>query len=153
MTRSEAFASWSRPDDGRLIVSNVVESKVVWGGPVSARLANGRQITVWENRLVIGIGDLLNPDLNNDPQESNGTSLLSIPTGRPIKNLCSSPGERTNPSPSRQRRRFNLDPRQRTRRKSGANRERRHRPLSPSGKARLVCAGRAQPRILGLCWL
>jgi len=56
------FASWTRAEDGRLVVGELADKetvRLVWLGPVSADAANGGRLVAALDGLVIGIGDLL----------------------------------------------------------------------------------------------
>ncbi|MGH9154274.1 MAG: PQQ-dependent sugar dehydrogenase [Acidimicrobiales bacterium] len=78
------FASWTRGTDGRLVVGRVAPGPVavVWEGPSSTELANGGHLAVApDGRLVIGIGDLQQPDLVVDPSTLNGKVLSLDPEG------------------------------------------------------------------------
>jgi len=77
------FAAFTRPDL-RLVVAQVEsgEPRVVWLGPVTSDLANGGHIAFAPSgRLIIGIGDLREPDLVSDPAVPNGKLLGLDPDG------------------------------------------------------------------------
>lgn len=79
------YASFTRAGDGRLVVAEVgpgVE-RIVWRGPLSADAANGGRLALFEDGLVIGVGDLTEPDLVDDPGSPNGKLLLLDPSGPP----------------------------------------------------------------------
>jgi Glucose / Sorbosone dehydrogenase len=83
------FAAWTRADDGRIVVGEVdVEPhRIVWAGPVSANLANGGHLAVLgDGRLLIGIGDLLQPgQLAEDPSVPNRKLLVLDPEGPAVQ--------------------------------------------------------------------
>lgn len=80
------YGSWTRGADGRIVVAEVgggVE-RLVWEGPVSSDLANGGHLGLLpDGRLVIGIGDLQDPDGAADPDAPAGKLLALNPTGSP----------------------------------------------------------------------
>lgn len=78
------YAAFTRAD-GRLVVAEVApgEQRLVWRGPPSAEAANGGRLALTEAGLVIGVGDLTEPDLVDDPRAPNGKLLLLDPFGRP----------------------------------------------------------------------
>jgi hypothetical protein len=82
-SRDRIFAAWTRPDL-RLVVGQVVpgETRLVWLGPKTTDLATGGHIA-WapDGRLVIGVGDLQEPDLVSDPDAPNGKLLALDPDG------------------------------------------------------------------------
>ena len=57
--------------------------RVIWRGPSSARLANGGHLDYDRSRrrLVLGVGDLLEPARVRDPNAANGKILLLDPGG------------------------------------------------------------------------
>jgi glucose/arabinose dehydrogenase len=72
------FAAWTEPD-GRITVAEVAPGPIrpIWIGPQSADLANGGRLAVdADGRLIIGIGDLQQPDRVGDPSTPNGKLLL-----------------------------------------------------------------------------
>jgi len=79
------YASYTRGGDGRLVVAEVApdEERIVWRGPPSADAANGGRLALWDRGLVIGIGDLSEPALVDDPDAPNGKLLLLDPSGPP----------------------------------------------------------------------
>jgi glucose/arabinose dehydrogenase len=81
--RGRVFAAWSRPDK-RLVVGQVSPGpmRLVWVGPESSDLANGGHLALApDGRLVIGIGDLREPELVSDPGVPNGKLLALDPKG------------------------------------------------------------------------
>jgi Glucose / Sorbosone dehydrogenase len=81
----ELYAAWTEPG-GRIVVGRVAPGppRMVWEGPPSARLANGGHLEVsLDGDLLIGIGDLLRPDLIDDPGAPNGKILSLDPDGPP----------------------------------------------------------------------
>ena len=79
------FAAWTRPDL-RLVVGRVApgDPRLVWLGPETTDIANGGHIAFApDGRLVIGIGDLGDPDLVSDPSAPNGKLLALDPDGSP----------------------------------------------------------------------
>jgi hypothetical protein len=77
------YAAWTEPG-GRLVVGRVApgSSRLVWAGPPSADLANGGHLEVAPNgSLLIGIGDLQEPELVDDPAAPNGKILRLDPGG------------------------------------------------------------------------
>lgn len=79
------FAAWTRPGDRRLVVGEVApETRAVWEGPISSRLATGGHLEVSaDGDLLIGVGDLQRPELVDDPTTPNGKILRVDPNGRP----------------------------------------------------------------------
>ncbi|MEP6625860.1 MAG: PQQ-dependent sugar dehydrogenase, partial [Acidimicrobiia bacterium] len=81
------FAAYTGTGPGRpILVAEVVpESRPVWSGPPSAKLANGGHLVYDPHRarLVIGIGDLLDRARSADPTAPNGKLLLLDPDGPP----------------------------------------------------------------------
>ena len=79
------YAAYTRAGDGRLVVADVAAGgvRVVWLGPASADAANGGRLALVEEGLVIGVGDLTEPDLVADPGAPNGKLLLLDPSGPP----------------------------------------------------------------------
>jgi hypothetical protein len=83
--QDRTFASWVRPD-GRLVVGQVAPGpeRPVWIGPVTEDRANGGRIELLpDGSLVVGIGDLLDPDAVGDPTTPNGKLLVLDPEGPP----------------------------------------------------------------------
>lgn len=79
----EVYAAWTRSSDGRLVVGRVApDQEVVWVGPRSADLANGGTLRFRDDRLLIGVGDLQQPDLLDDPDAPNG-KVLSLDPAAP----------------------------------------------------------------------
>jgi len=77
------FAAWTRPD-GRLLVGQVApgEERLVWRGPPSAVLGNGGHLAVApDGSLVLGVGDLQDPDAADEPDTPNGKLLRLDPDG------------------------------------------------------------------------
>jgi glucose/arabinose dehydrogenase len=81
------FASWVRPGDLRLVVGELGgsgEPRLVWEGPVTAETANGGTVVApADGTLVIGIGDLRDPERVADPAAPNGKLLVLDPDGPP----------------------------------------------------------------------
>jgi hypothetical protein len=76
----EVFVSFTGADP-RLRVSNV-EGTTIWRGPYSADRANGGRIAFGpDGTLVIGVGDLLDPQAAADPSTPNGKMLALDPDG------------------------------------------------------------------------
>lgn len=78
------FASWT-PPDGRIVVGQVAPgpTRLIWNGPRSADLANGGHLAMRDERLVIGIGDLLHNDRTRNPATLNGKLISLDPNGPP----------------------------------------------------------------------
>lgn len=79
------FASWTDPRR-RLVIGRVSGRSVepVWVGPQSKDMANGGRIAFSpDGRLVVGIGDLLEPELVDDPDSPHGKLLALDPQGPP----------------------------------------------------------------------
>jgi hypothetical protein len=78
------YAAWTRGSDGRLVVGRVApgDPRLVWVGPVSADRANGGTLLLRDDRLILAVGDLDEPDTIDDPDEPNG-KLLSLDPGGP----------------------------------------------------------------------
>ncbi len=90
--RGRLFATWTRADDGRLVVGEIqaapdqpalASPRLVWVGPMSAALANGGHLAFSPGgQLVIGIGDLLaDRALADDPTVPNRKMLSLNPDG------------------------------------------------------------------------
>lgn len=81
----DVIVSRVRPEDGRLVVERLEPAgsvTPVWDGPVSTDRANGgRLLLLAEDRLVVGIGDLLDPAAVDDPGRPNGKLLVLDPHG------------------------------------------------------------------------
>jgi hypothetical protein len=80
------FAAWTRATDGRLVVGEVTggAERLAWVGPRSSELANGGHLELLpDGRLVIGVGDLQQPDLVDEPGAPNGKLLALDPAGPP----------------------------------------------------------------------
>ena len=78
------FASWTRPSDQVLVVGQVApgEVRIVWEGPETSELNVGGHIAFDPNGdLVIGIGDLQEPDAVLDASLPNGKVLALDPDG------------------------------------------------------------------------
>ena len=83
--RGTTFAAWTRRSDGRLVVGRVAPApnRLVWIGPPSADLANGGHLAfTTDGRLLIGIGDLEQPQRKTDRTSPNGKLLTLDPHGR-----------------------------------------------------------------------
>lgn len=80
---TEIYASWTRADDGRIVVGRVDAGRQIvrWEGPVSADLANGGTLAFRGDELLIGIGELEAPDAVADPTTPNGKILSLDPNG------------------------------------------------------------------------
>lgn len=79
------FAAWTNDEDV-LVVGQVApgEERLVWEGPASSELnIGGRLAFDPEGRLVIGVGDLQDPDAVADPSLPNGKMLALDPEGSP----------------------------------------------------------------------
>lgn len=74
---SEVYASWTRASDGRLVVGRVLpRPRLIWEGPVSTDLANGGTLAFrGQDELLIGVGELQDPDALADPTTPNGKVL------------------------------------------------------------------------------
>ena len=71
-------------DDGRITVGRVAADGAVavrWTGPEAQEEANGGRLVVSDGRLVIGIGDLLDPKRSPDPTTPNGKLLVLADDG------------------------------------------------------------------------
>lgn len=84
MVDGALYASWTRASDGHLVVGQVSPGpqRVAWIGPKSANMANGGHLSRKGGRILIGIGDLLQPDRIDDPDATNGKLLSLDPTGQ-----------------------------------------------------------------------
>lgn len=89
MADGRVFASWTRAEDGRLVVGEVTPGsgavpRLVWVGPQSANRANGGSLVATERGdLLVGVGDLLgNRALADDPRAPNRKLLALDPDGR-----------------------------------------------------------------------
>lgn len=78
----QVFVSVTEPS-GRLQVERL-DGDVVWVGPPSETRANGGRIAFApDGSLVIGVGDLLDPEAAADPTAPNGKMLALDPDGAP----------------------------------------------------------------------
>lgn len=78
----QVFVSVTEPS-GRLQVERL-DGGVVWEGPPSETRANGGRIAFApDGSLVIGVGDLLDPEAAADPAAPNGKMLALDPDGTP----------------------------------------------------------------------
>jgi Glucose / Sorbosone dehydrogenase len=80
------YGAWTRAADGHIVVADLTDGleRLVWEGPASSDLANGGHLALLpDGRLVIGIGDLEDPDRAADPDAPNGKLLALDPTGSP----------------------------------------------------------------------
>lgn len=94
------FASWT-DDDGVLVVAQVApgETRPIWEGPVTSDLNIGGRIAFdSDGRLVIGIGDLEDPDAVSDPAQPHGKMLAVEPDGVPEQQPTVISGGWTNPT-------------------------------------------------------
>ena len=81
------FASWT-DDDNVLVVGQVApgDERLIWEGPETSDLNIGGRIAFGpDGRLVIGIGDLEDPDSVTDPELPNGKMLALEPDGVPAQ--------------------------------------------------------------------
>lgn len=82
----DLYAAWTRASDGRLVVAQVSPGapRLIWEGPESADLANGGHLaTDGEGRIIIGVGDVQQPDRVDDPDAPNGKLLALDRNGQP----------------------------------------------------------------------
>ena len=80
------YGAWTRAADGRIVVGELTggAERLVWEGPPSSELANGGHVAFLpDGRLVVGIGDLQEPDRVDDPDAPNGKLLGLDPAGPP----------------------------------------------------------------------
>jgi hypothetical protein len=80
------YAAWTRASDGHLVIAEISNGteRLVWLGPPSSRLANGGHLDVLpDGRLLVGIGDLQQPDRVDDPETPHGKLLALDPAGGP----------------------------------------------------------------------
>jgi hypothetical protein len=78
------YAAWTRASDGHIVVAEVTagSERLVWLGPAASRLANGGHLgRLPDGRILIGIGDLQDPDRVDDPTAANGKLLALDPAG------------------------------------------------------------------------
>jgi streptogramin lyase len=97
--RERTFASWTN-EDGFLVVAQVApgDERMVWEGPSSpGRNIGGRIAFAPDGRLVIGVGDLQDPDAVVDPAVPNGKMLALDPDGPPEQDPETISGGWTNP--------------------------------------------------------
>ncbi|HVL80328.1 MAG TPA: PQQ-dependent sugar dehydrogenase [Actinomycetota bacterium] len=83
--RGRTFATWTRPD-GRIVVGEVFPGpqRLVWLGPESRDVANGGHLVPMpDGSLLVGIGDLEQPDLVDDPSAPNGKIMRLDPDAGP----------------------------------------------------------------------
>lgn len=81
--KGRTFASWTAPDQ-ILYVAQVAPGRhrIIWKGPQTPDTAIGGRIATLPNgNLLIGIGDLLQPDAVDDPATPNGKMLELDPDG------------------------------------------------------------------------
>lgn len=100
------FAAWTDPD-GLLVVGQVApgDQRIIWEGPVASELNLGGHLAFdEEGGLIVGIGDLQDPDAVADPSLPNGKMLLLDPEGDPDQRPTTISGGWTNPIA------FDLDP-------------------------------------------
>lgn len=85
MGATELYATWTRASDDRLVVGRLAPRtpELVWEGPVSADFANGGTVVFRGDELLIGIGELQDPDAVDDPDTPNGKILILDPAGPP----------------------------------------------------------------------
>lgn len=86
VTENHTYGAWTRATDGRIVVADLTDGlqRLVWEGPASSDLANGGHLaTLPDGRLVIGIGDLQDPDRSADPDAPHGKLLALDPAGPP----------------------------------------------------------------------
>lgn len=82
------FAAWTRADDARLVVGQVDPGpqRLVWEGPPSADMANGGHLILDDDgRIVIGVGDLTEPERVDEPDAPHGKLLALDPDGEPAQ--------------------------------------------------------------------
>jgi len=80
------YGAWTRRADGRIVVAEITHGteRLVWEGPTSSDRANGGHLAVLpDGRLLIGIGDLEDPDRASDPDTPAGKLLAVDPAGPP----------------------------------------------------------------------
>jgi hypothetical protein len=80
------YSAWTRASDGHIVVAELTNDaeRLVWEGPASSDRANGGHLALLQDgRLVIGIGDLQDPDQVTDPDAPNGKLLALDPAGPP----------------------------------------------------------------------
>lgn len=84
---ARVYGAWTRAADGRIVVAELIEGdsvRLVWEGPVSAERANGGHLDLLpDGRLVVGVGDLLEPNRVADPDAPNGKLLALDPEAGP----------------------------------------------------------------------
>lgn len=80
-----AWVSYVEDDDDRLVVERLAPGprERVWTGPAATRLATGGHIAYdpREDRILIGVGDLQDPERVDDPGTLNGKLLALDPDG------------------------------------------------------------------------
>lgn len=94
------FAAWTRASDAHLVVAEITDGteRLVWLGPPSSRLANGGHLEVLpDGRLLVGIGDLQQPDRVEDPDTPHGKLLALDPAGGPEQRPVALSGGWNNP--------------------------------------------------------
>jgi hypothetical protein len=82
----QIYATWTRASDGHIVIAEITNGteRLVWLGPPSSRLANGGHLDVLpDGRLLVGIGDLQQPDRVEDPETPHGKLLTLDPAGAP----------------------------------------------------------------------
>jgi hypothetical protein len=77
------YAAWTRAGDGRIVVAELTgeDQRPIWEGPVSSDRANGGHLAVLgDGRLLVGIGDLEQPDQLREPDAPHGKLLVLDPS-------------------------------------------------------------------------
>jgi hypothetical protein len=73
----QVFGAWVRPGDLRLVVGDVERGTLVWEGPVTDVKAIGGHLEVFDGRLLLGLGELV------DDSDLAGTIVTLDPDGTP----------------------------------------------------------------------
>jgi hypothetical protein len=96
----QIYAAWTRARDGHIVVAEITDGteRLVWLGPASSRRANGGHLEVLpDGRLLVGVGDLQEPDRVEDPNTPHGKLLALDPAGTPEQTPVALSGGWNNP--------------------------------------------------------
>lgn len=78
------YAAWTRRSDDRLVVAQVAPGaqRLIWEGPAASDLAIGGHLSVDDDgAIIIGVGELQQPELVPDPSTPHGKLLALDPQG------------------------------------------------------------------------
>lgn len=80
----DVYAAWTRATDDRIVVAQIApgDERLIWEGPAAADLANGGHLELdGDGAILVGIGDIQEPDRVDDPNAPNGKLLALDPDG------------------------------------------------------------------------